>query len=53
MQYLRHIRDFFNVVFKVDTSQLAALNDDDESDREAVHLTCVGVGYRNVAKVTV
>ena len=52
MQYLRYIKDFFSVEFKVDSTYLPPLHEDDESERESVLLTCVGVGYRNISKVT-
>ncbi|KAK3787273.1 hypothetical protein RRG08_055995 [Elysia crispata] len=60
IQFLRHIRDFFQVVFniKVDKKPLAAAAGNDDTDEEEelktggdkLILTCVGVGYSNVSK---
>ena len=54
MQFLRHIRDFFHVQFKIDVEKLSR---DDEEEEEGLQLggeklllTCVGVGYTNVSK---
>ncbi len=48
VEFLRHMRDYLQVVFKID-SQTESLNDGD-IDREIITLTCVGIGYSNVAK---
>ncbi|XP_046842177.1 RNA 3'-terminal phosphate cyclase-like protein [Xenia sp. Carnegie-2017] len=50
IQFLRHLRDFFGVVFKVQS----LTNYDDEDIRTGcetrILLSCVGVGYSNVSK---
>jgi len=52
VQYLRHMRDFMNVVFKLETKT------EDEEDKELrmgtdkVLLTCVGTGITNLSKRT-
>ncbi|KAK3090706.1 hypothetical protein FSP39_013900 [Pinctada imbricata] len=49
IQFLRHIRDFFQIMFKVEPQNV----DDDEELRlggDKLLLTCVGVGYTNVSK---
>ncbi|XP_064477093.1 RNA 3'-terminal phosphate cyclase-like protein [Ornithodoros turicata] len=40
IQFLRHLRDFFNVTFKV------------ERQEDKVKLTCVGTGFINLSKTT-
>ena len=65
MQFLRHMRDFFQLTYKVETTQeelqvdseeREGEDDDGESDsvhvfsRETVTLSCVGVGYSNFGK---
>jgi RNA 3'-terminal phosphate cyclase-like protein len=60
IQFLRHIRDFFGLVFKIDVQQMqteTAGDDTADEDHELklggdkVILTCTGVGYRNLSKV--
>ncbi|XP_069125850.1 RNA 3'-terminal phosphate cyclase-like protein isoform X1 [Argopecten irradians] len=50
IQFLRHIRDFLHIMFKVE----AEVKKDDEEELqtggEKLTLTCVGVGYSNVSK---
>ena len=46
IQFLRDLRDFFGVVFKIEL-----LKDEDEI-LEQVVLTCVGVGYTNISRRT-
>ena len=65
MQFLRHMREFFQLTYKVETTQeelqvdskeREGEDDDGESDsehvfsRETVTLSCVGVGYSNFGK---
>ena len=48
MGVMKHIRDFFQVMFKVDQQK-----DEEEELKlggEKLILTCVGVGYSNVSK---
>ena len=58
IQCLRHIRDFFQVTFKIEVDKQLPSDDDDVSDDcvrtgcDKVLLTCVGAGYRNLNKVT-
>ena len=53
IQLLRHIKDFFGIMFKLDTEQI--LNSEDGGEQalggDKVLLTCVGVGFRNISKV--
>ena len=50
IQYLRHIRDFFQVLFKVDRQEVKEEEEDLRLGGEKLILTCVGVGYSNVSK---
>ena len=53
VQFLRHSRDFFSVMFKLETQRPA-----EEEDRalnlgaDKVMMTCMGVGYTNLSKRT-
>lgn len=53
LHYLRHIRDFFGLVYKIDVQQREKTSEDDDlklgGDR--VLLTCTGVGFRNLSRV--
>ena len=53
VQYLRHIRDFFGLVFKIDVhkSGFGSENDDLMVGGDKVLLTCTGIGFRNLSKV--
>lgn len=46
IQFLRDLRDFFGVVFKIEP-----VKDEDEMTPQ-VHLTCLGIGYTNISKRT-
>ena len=53
---MRHIRDFFGLVFKIDVEQLKKDDGDCEDDElklggDKILLTCSGVGFRNLSKV--
>ena len=50
IQYLRHIRDYFQVLFKVDPERVKEEDEDLRLGGEKLILTCVGVGYSNVSK---
>ena len=65
MQFLRHMRDFFQLTYKVETTQEELQVDSEEREgedddgesgsghvfsRETVTLSCVGVGYSNFGK---
>ncbi|XP_041359240.1 RNA 3'-terminal phosphate cyclase-like protein [Gigantopelta aegis] len=54
IQFLRHIKDFFQIMFKVDVQEKPNNDDDDDQELqlggEKLVLTCVGVGYANVSK---
>lgn len=59
IQFLRHIRDFFQVTFniKADKKPRAPSSGDADEEGEELRigadkliLTCVGVGYANVSK---
>jgi len=52
IQFLRHLKEFFGVMFKIEAQQ------GDDNDRETggenkVLLSCVGVGYTNINKTMV
>ncbi|XP_063975733.1 RNA 3'-terminal phosphate cyclase-like protein [Diachasmimorpha longicaudata] len=47
IQFLRDLKDFFGVVFKLEP---ARDEEDDEIFMEQVLLTCVGIGYTNLSK---
>ena len=52
IQFLRHLKEFFGVMFKIEAQQ------SDDNDRETggenkVLLSCVGVGYTNINKTMV
>ncbi|KAK3594583.1 hypothetical protein CHS0354_006272 [Potamilus streckersoni] len=48
IQYLRHIKDFLQVIFKVDVQTRE--EEDLRLGGDKLLLTCVGVGYSNVSK---
>lgn len=54
---MRHIRDFFQTMFKIETTtKQDEENDDDEQklklgEKTKLILTCVGVGYSNINKM--
>ncbi|KAL5015987.1 hypothetical protein ScPMuIL_005576 [Solemya velum] len=55
IQFLRHIRDFFQIQFKIDQQQQQENDEENEELQlggEKFLLTCVGVGYTNISKVT-
>ncbi|XP_068608661.1 RNA 3'-terminal phosphate cyclase-like protein isoform X2 [Brachionichthys hirsutus] len=47
IQFLRHIRDFFQVMFKIETQKPP---EDGRKGGDKVLMTCVGVGYSNKNK---
>ncbi|XP_064606305.1 RNA 3'-terminal phosphate cyclase-like protein [Liolophura sinensis] len=48
IQYLRHIRDFLQVMFKMDVQRKD--EEDTQTGGDNLLLTCVGVGYSNISK---
>ncbi|KAL4235710.1 rRNA-processing endoribonuclease [Mactra antiquata] len=50
INYLRHIRDFFQVMFKVEAVEVKEEDEDLRLGGEKLILTCVGVGYTNLSK---
>lgn len=53
IQFLRHIRDFLQVMFKVEPDSTEKHGADGESLKtggEKVILTCLGIGYSNISK---
>ncbi|XP_045102547.1 RNA 3'-terminal phosphate cyclase-like protein [Portunus trituberculatus] len=56
MHYLRHLRDFFHVTFKIDEYKEERIGEDDGSSLERrtgaakLVLTCIGIGYSNIGK---
>ncbi|ELU18728.1 hypothetical protein CAPTEDRAFT_218453 [Capitella teleta] len=51
ISFLRHLKDFFQVMFKIDVE--SKTEDEEELKRggEKILLTCVGTGFRNMSKV--
>ena len=52
IQFLRHLKDFFQVVFKMDVDKTAEDDADLRLGAEKILLTCAGAGFRNLSKVT-
>ncbi|OQR67702.1 RNA 3'-terminal phosphate cyclase protein-like [Tropilaelaps mercedesae] len=53
IQFLRHLRDFFGITFKIGQDKVLAADDDQDALRlggDKVLLTCLGVGYLNLSK---
>ncbi|KAK6179261.1 hypothetical protein SNE40_011664 [Patella caerulea] len=50
IQFLRHIQDFFQLMFKVDPVPVPEEEEELNTGGEKLLLTCVGVGYSNVSK---
>lgn len=52
IEFLRHIKDFFGVTFKIDYFNESDERDTDDKEKNSpkVRLTCVGIGYRNTNK---
>lgn len=49
IQFLRHLKDFFQIMFKLDIQP----NEDDlRIGAEKIIMTCLGVGFTNLSKVT-
>uniref|UniRef100_A0A8C5FN08 RNA terminal phosphate cyclase like 1 n=1 Tax=Gadus morhua TaxID=8049 RepID=A0A8C5FN08_GADMO len=49
VEFLRHIRDFFQIMFKMEAKPPL---EDERKGGEKVLMTCVGVGFSNISKVT-
>ncbi|XP_070564203.1 RNA 3'-terminal phosphate cyclase-like protein [Ptychodera flava] len=49
VQFLRHLRDFFQVMFKIETKS-AEEDNDQKMGGDKVMLTCLGVGFSNLSK---
>ncbi|XP_029920784.1 RNA 3'-terminal phosphate cyclase-like protein isoform X1 [Myripristis murdjan] len=47
IEFLRHIRDFFQIMFKMETQKAS---EDEMKGGDKVLMTCVGVGYSNINK---
>ncbi|XP_066516378.1 RNA 3'-terminal phosphate cyclase-like protein [Hoplias malabaricus] len=47
IEFLRHIRDFFQIMFKIETQKA---DEDEQKGGDKVLMTCVGVGYTNLSK---
>ncbi|XP_041826849.1 RNA 3'-terminal phosphate cyclase-like protein [Melanotaenia boesemani] len=47
IEFLRHIRDFFHVMFKIEVQKPL---EDERKGGDKVLMTCVGVGYSNINK---
>ena len=48
VEFLRHLRDFFGVMFKVETKPDPV----GELERQLVYLSCSGIGYWNIGRPT-
>ena len=51
IQFLRHLKDFFQVMFKIQVQQ--ADDGSQHGGKSKVLLSCVGVGYTNINKTMV
>lgn len=47
IEFLRHIRDFFQIMFKIEQQNG---DEDERKGGEKVLMTCVGAGYTNISK---
>ncbi|XP_062333528.1 RNA 3'-terminal phosphate cyclase-like protein [Osmerus eperlanus] len=47
IEFLRHVRDFFQIMFKIETRKPL---DDERKGGDKVLMTCVGAGYANISK---
>ncbi|XP_076867427.1 RNA 3'-terminal phosphate cyclase-like protein [Brachyhypopomus gauderio] len=47
IEFLRHIRDFFQIMFKIEPQKP---DEDEQKGGEKVLMTCVGVGFANINK---
>ncbi|KAM6986158.1 RNA 3'-terminal phosphate cyclase-like protein [Aplochiton taeniatus] len=47
IEFLRHIRDFLQIMFKIETQKPV---EDERKGGDKVLMTCVGVGYTNISK---
>ena len=52
VSFLRHLKDFFEVVFKLEKYSEAEAEEELNLGADKVLLTCVGVGYTNLSKRT-
>lgn len=52
VQFLRHTRDFLDVMFKLETRTESNEESDMKTGSDKVLLTCVGVGFTNLSKRT-
>lgn len=54
IHFMQHLREFFNITFKLDNPQEDADEDNDDGIPGAnkVLITCVGIGYINMNKRT-
>lgn len=50
IEFLRHMRDFFRIMFKVEVEDA---KDDLKVGAEKISITCVGIGYSNLNKTTI
>jgi len=52
VQYLKHIQDFLDLMFKLETRQKVDNEDEMQLGADKVLMTCVGMGYSNISKRT-
>lgn len=58
VQFLRHLRDFFEVTFKIENVEVETKENEDGTEEELrigapkVQLSCMGIGYTNLSKRT-
>jgi RNA 3'-terminal phosphate cyclase-like protein len=52
IQFLRHLRDFFQVMFRLEVEE-ASTGDEKISAADKVLLTCLGVGYTNINRTAI
>jgi len=52
IEFLRHIRDFFDVKFRLQSQTVDSEEQGNRLGSSKVLLTCVGIGFSNIAKTT-
>lgn len=50
IQFLRHLKDFFGVMYKMDASSRDVEDEELRLGTEKILMTCVGVGFSNLSK---
>jgi len=53
VQFMRHMRDFFNVMYKIEPVRKSPDDDTQTGTEERYILSCVGVGFSNLSKTSI